>query len=155
MIPYKITTFRVQLRLTDAPPRTIHSSADAVQVLRAIYTDLDADQEHACLLSLNHAHDIHGYKLLASGHMDATQVDFKLLFRAAFALEATAIILCHNHPSGRASPSPSDQRLTTKLRRASQLLDLSLLDHIILGHTTYYSFADSGLLHTAHPQSAS
>jgi DNA repair protein RadC len=59
---------------------------------------------------------------------------------------ASSIILCHNHPSGNTQPSEADIRLTRKLKEAGLLLDLPVLDHIILGGDSYFSFADEGMI---------
>jgi len=54
---------------------------------------------------------------------------------------------CHNHPSGNLKPSQSDIRLTNKIKKASELLDIKLLDHLIITpNQEYYSFADEGIL---------
>lgn len=66
----------------------------------------------------------------------------------AFALEhkAAGLVFVHNHPSGDPAPSPEDQRLTRDLIWAARLLAIQVLDHIIIGHNTYYSFADEGFI---------
>ncbi|HNX08401.1 MAG TPA: JAB domain-containing protein [Bacteroidales bacterium] len=56
------------------------------------------------------------------------------------------MILCHNHPSGNIKPSEADIKLTRKLKDAGTLMDISVLDHIIIGDNTYFSFADEGLM---------
>jgi DNA repair protein RadC len=59
---------------------------------------------------------------------------------------AVAIIVCHNHPSGRVDPSSEDREITTKLKNASDILGIALLDHIIVGRSCYFSFIEHGLL---------
>jgi DNA repair protein RadC len=59
---------------------------------------------------------------------------------------ASSLILCHNHPSGNTQPSEADIRLTRKLKEAGLLLDLPVLDHLILGGESYFSFADEGMI---------
>ncbi|HRO72609.1 MAG TPA: JAB domain-containing protein [Saprospiraceae bacterium] len=59
---------------------------------------------------------------------------------------ASAIILCHNHPSGNLKPSNEDINLTKRVKEAAALLDIRILDHIIIGDMNYYSFADEGML---------
>ncbi|MGN6419321.1 MAG: JAB domain-containing protein [Pseudobacter sp.] len=83
---------------------------------------------------------------LASGTITGVAVDIRLLFAAALKTKATAIAICHNHPSGNLEPSPADRRLTEKIKAAGELLDIDLLDHIILTEDGYFSFANQGLL---------
>lgn len=70
----------------------------------------------------------------------------KKIFRAALEFGASALILCHNHPSGNLSPSPADFKLTEKLVKAGKNIDISVLDHIIVTNQGYYSFVDEGKL---------
>lgn len=147
MNTYKIKTFKVQLVVSDAHPDTALSPKETAALLRAIYTDLDGDQEHFSLLSLNGDNQVTGYKVLFSGGMAFANVDMKLLFRAALALGGVALIIAHNHPSGNPRPSPEDIALTKTIQDAAKLMEYRLLDHIILGEAQgYYSFAEEGRL---------
>ena len=60
--------------------------------------------------------------------------------------KAAGLIFVHNHPSGDPNPSAEDKRLTRDLVRAARVLAIQVLDHIIIGHNAYYSFADEGLI---------
>lgn len=68
------------------------------------------------------------------------------VFRSAIARNATAIVLIHNHPSGDPNPSAADRDLTAQVRQAGQMLGVRLVDSVIFGHDSYYSFVDAGLL---------
>jgi len=68
------------------------------------------------------------------------------VFRAAIALNAAAIILAHNHPSGDPTPSPDDRAITAQLVAAGKLLDIPVADHIVIGRGRYISFSEAGLL---------
>ena len=59
---------------------------------------------------------------------------------------SVAIIVCHNHPSGKLQPSVADKNLTEKMKQAGNTLDIKLLDHLIITEKAYFSFADEGLL---------
>ena len=83
---------------------------------------------------------------ISMGGITNTIADPKIIFKKALTLNATAIILCHNHPSGNPRPSQEDFNLTHKLRAAGKLLDISVVDHIIVGAEKYYSFAENGTL---------
>ena len=83
---------------------------------------------------------------VSSGGIAGTVVDMRLLFAAALKAAAVGIIITHNHPSGKTSPSEADRNMTRKIREAGKLLDIPLLDHLIVTPETYYSFADEGAL---------
>ncbi len=68
------------------------------------------------------------------------------MFRAAALAGASALVLFHNHPSGDASPSADDLRLTARLRQAGELMGIEVADHVILADTRYYSFREAGTL---------
>ena len=69
----------------------------------------------------------------------------KIVFKIAFEQNATAIILTHNHPSGKLQASDADIQITKKIKTAGQQLDIPVLDHIIITENGYYSFADEGI----------
>lgn len=74
------------------------------------------------------------------------EVDLRMIFSAALKANATNIMIAHNHPSGNKIPSEADKHMTAKIRKAGELLDIKLLDHLIITSETYYSFADEGAL---------
>ena len=78
------------------------------------------------------------------GGITSTVVDVRLLYKRALELSAVGIIVCHNHPSGNVKPSASDRELTDKIKQAGDSLDIQLLDHLIIGEKSYFSFADHG-----------
>ena len=84
---------------------------------------------------------------MSSGGITGTLVDLRILFAVALKTLAISIIISHNHPSGILRPSHSDIILTNKIKKASELLDIKLLDHIIITPSQeYFSFADDGIL---------
>ena len=85
-----------------------------------------------------------GKERISSGGLTATVVDVRILFKQAIERLATSIIIAHNHPSGTLKPSRADIQLTQKIKNASKLLDIQLLDHLIVADSGYYSFADEG-----------
>ncbi len=96
---------------------------------------------------LNNSNTVKGIFEMSSGGITGTLVDVRILFAVALKSLSTGIILAHNHPSGTLKPSQSDKNLTTKIKRASELLDIKLLDHLIITPKhEYYSFADEGIL---------
>jgi len=122
----------------------ITSSRDAYQAVAPLLTDLS--HEEFWLLLLNKANELMARERLSTGGMSGTVVDIKMVFKSALDARASGIIAVHNHPSGNLQPSIADQELTRRLRRAGEMLDLPLLDHLIVSERGYYSFADEGAL---------
>jgi DNA repair protein RadC len=73
-------------------------------------------------------------------------VDVRWVYKKALDLYATAIILCHNHPSRKLAPSVADKSITQKLKLAGETLDIKILDHLIVTENAYFSFADENIL---------
>ncbi len=122
----------------------IDSSAKAYE---HVYSKLaDLDHEEFWVVLLNQANKPIHFHCISSGGVSGTVADAKLIFECALSHLACSIILCHNHPSGATRPSEADKRLTTKLAEAGKTLDISVLDHLIIGDECYFSFADEGLL---------
>jgi DNA repair protein RadC len=102
-------------------------------------------QEEFKVLLLNRGNQVLGVYSMSKGGVSGTIVDAKLVFSVALKCNASSIIIAHNHPSGSLTPSEADKRLTQKLKKASQYLDVVLLDHIIVTKEDFYSFSDNGL----------
>ena len=83
---------------------------------------------------------------MSKGGISETTVDIRLLFKSALQCGATAIIVAHNHPSGVLKLSTSDIKLTQKIKKAGENMDIKLLDHLIISEKGYFSFADEKLL---------
>ena len=122
----------------------IKSSGDAHRIIRAELEDLQHEEFY--ILLLNRSNIVTRKEQVSRGGMNATIVDPKIVFKIAVNHGANGIILAHNHPSGTVKPSEQDIRLTKKLREGADVLDIALLDHIIVGANTYFSFADEGLV---------
>ncbi|WP_088323539.1 RadC family protein [Polaribacter tangerinus] len=122
----------------------IHSSKDAANIMQPIIGDLQ--HEEFWVLFLNNSNKVVAQHQISKGGLTATVVDVRLLFKRALELASVAIIICHNHPSGKLQPSTSDKNITQKIKEASITLDIKLLDHIIITEKTYFSFADEGIL---------
>ena len=119
---------------------TLKGSAQAAGFLRE---DLRAlDHEESWILLLNSANLPLAKKMITVGTIKSTQIDHRRIIKEALLTNATAIILFHNYPSGTPVPSVADINETNKLRKACDIFDISLLDHIILTDESYYSFAD-------------
>lgn len=106
----------------------------------------DSPVEQCYVLLLNNMNRVIDHVLIATGGLTATVVDIRLVMREALLKRATAIALCHNHPSGNLRPSSDDDRLTANVSGACKVMNIRMLDHIILTDTAYYSYNDEGRL---------
>lgn len=126
----------------------IRNSQDAAEL---IFEDWDKDtialQETFKVVLLNNSNKVKGVYLLSQGGITGTLVDVRILFAVILKSLSVSIILTHNHPSGKLQPSENDKNLTDKIKKASGMFDIKLLDHLILAPDgDYYSFADNGIL---------
>ena len=92
---------------------------------------------------LNTAHRLVGTKVVTVGTLNLALVHPRDVFREAIAMDAAGVVVVHNHPGGDPAPSEEDVALTRQLVRAGEAVGIPVLDHIILGARTYFSFADS------------
>jgi DNA repair protein RadC len=122
----------------------IKSSMDAFKIIHPIIGELE--HEEFWVLFLNNSNKVISKQQLSKGGITATMVDVRLLFKRAVELTSVSVIVCHNHPSGKLSPSNSDKQLTAKIKKAGNTLDIKLLDHLIITQKEYFSFADNGLI---------
>lgn len=102
--------------------------------------------EEFIVLLLNNNNEIIHTHCLSKGGLTSTIADGRILFKLALEYKATAIILCHNHPSGNPKPSEHDRRITSNFQKFGSYIDLPILDHLIYTDFGYFSFADEGLL---------
>lgn len=121
----------------------IHSPRDAADLLMYELSGLDHEELWVLLLDTRNCliHDFALYK----GSLNASTVRVGELFKAAIQRNAAAIILAHNHPSGDPNPSPEDATLTRAAVQAGKLLDVSVLDHIVIGAGRFVSMKERGL----------
>ncbi|MDR1672258.1 MAG: DNA repair protein RadC [Bacteroidales bacterium] len=127
---------------TDKPQ--IKCSGDIFKVIYPVLGDLSHEEFWA--IFLNRSNRVTGIQRLGAGGLSATVVDIRLLMKYAIDRLATAIIICHNHPSGNRQPGTEDMTVTAKIKEAGALLSIPLIDHLIIAGDHYYSFADEGLL---------
>ena len=122
----------------------ISNSEEVGAYLQTKFKDLS--YEVFAVLFLNRANQINHLEIVSQGGITGTIADPRIIIKKALEHNAISIILCHNHPSGSLKPSRADQEITQKLKKASQLFDMSILDHFIVSEQGYFSFADEGLL---------
>ena len=122
----------------------IRSSADVYGLMRRKIEDCNT--EEFWIVALNQRNKVISCERISMGGVASTLVDVKVVARTAIEHLASAIILVHNHPSGNMKPSAQDDSLTRKIKEGVALLDIRVTDHIIIGPTSYYSYADQGRL---------
>ncbi len=122
----------------------IRSPADTQSFLTAKIRHLG--HEMFCCLYLDNRHRVLRFDELFRGTIDGTSVYPREVVKEALAINAAAVILAHNHPSGVAEPSQADERITRRLKSALELVDIRLLDHLIVGDGETTSLASRGLL---------
>lgn len=124
--------------------QTINNSREAYECFLSLIDD--PSTENFLVAYLNQGNRIIKAERISHGGMTATLADPKVIFKNALLREATAIVIGHNHPSGVTKPSKEDKMLTKKLIFAGKTMDITVMDHIIIGDNDYFSFAENGLM---------
>jgi DNA repair protein RadC len=106
----------------------------------------DRPYEVFCCLYLDNRHRLIAFEELFRGTVDCAQVHPREVLRQALLHNASAVIVAHNHPSGVLEPSPADDLITRRLKDLLGLMDVRVVDHVIVGEGSCYSFAEHGLL---------
>lgn len=132
-------------RLEEAliPPK-ITSSKAVFEIMQPLIGELQ--HEEFWIIYVNNSNKVLLKEQSSKGGLTGTLVDVRLVFKKAIDIFATAIILCHNHPSGKLQPSQADKSITQKLKIAGETLDIKVLDHLIITENAYFSFADESLI---------
>ena len=122
----------------------ISSSKEVFEMFQPILADLA--HEEFWILLLNRSNYVIEKNRISQGGISGTVIDTRIILRNAIEKLSSGIILCHNHPSGNIKPSEADRLITIKMKDAAMLMDINVLDHIIIGDNSYFSFADEGML---------
>lgn len=133
-------------RKESEPEKRIHinSSNDVALIFQPLLGDLP--HEEFWVLMLNRSNRVIDKQMVSQGGISGTVIDVRIILKAAIERLASAIILCHNHPSGNLDASDADKKITTKIKEAGKLMDIPVLDHVIIGNEKYFSFADDGII---------
>jgi DNA repair protein RadC len=146
----KVNEIKISYRekLSTSEALSIKSSEDAAKLIfQGWNQDTIGLHESFKVLLLNNSNKIKGIYQLSFGGITGTLVDIRILFAIILKTLSVGVILVHNHPSGKLKPSEADKQLTDKIKEASKLFDVKVLDHlIIIPNGEYYSFADEGIL---------
>lgn len=122
----------------------VSSSKTVFDIMQPILGELP--HEEFWVLYLNNSNKVMYKTQISKGGITGTLVDTRIIYKIALEYNATSLILCHNHPSGVLQASDADKQITRKLKEAGKQLDVLVLDHVIVTETSYFSFADEGIL---------
>lgn len=122
----------------------IHGPEDAAHFAMPYFRQ--EQKEHFAILMLNTKNHILGLQDVSIGSLTASIVHPREVFETAILHHSAAIILLHNHPSGDPTPSKEDISVTQRIEKASKVMDIPVLDHIILGGGRYVSMKKDGIL---------
>ena len=126
------------------PGRPVISSPEDVDgLLRGRIANLD--RENFVVVLLNTKNEVLGFPTVSVGTLSASLVHPREVFKPAIRASAAGVVLVHNHPSGRVKPSREDREVTRRLKEASEIIGIEVLDHVILGDE-YFSMKEHGIL---------
>ncbi len=146
------STKEVYLTVREAPTIPVQleqlagTYSDSAGIFRAFCKLNERDVEQFIVLHLDTKNAIRTMQVVSMGSLNASTVHPREVFRAAIINGAARIIGLHNHPSGDPAPSVEDNSITEKLKGAGKIIGITLLDHIIVCQTRYFSYADAGRL---------
>lgn len=121
------------------------SSKDAYDLVCPGWEEINY-RERFKVMFLNRGNKVLGVREISVGGISGTVIDVRNILQAALGVNASSMILMHNHPSGTLQASDADIRITRKIKDAATIMDISVLDHLIFTEDRYLSFADEGLL---------
>lgn len=147
-LPYKdrdvnlsaLYDFIVAYNSTASTKKVVNSSKDAYSCFLPYMMDLD--HEEVWVMFLNKGKRVLKIERMFVGGLDSATVDNRLIVKEAIMMSAVGIIIAHNHPSGHVKPSGMDKTLTKKLKSVAEVCDITLLDHIIISGSKYYSISE-------------
>ena len=137
-------SYKTKVKSSERPVMVL--AEDVYRLLIDYVYDKEIIQYKECLklILLNKAGKLLGVAHISEGGIDETSADIRIIMQAAILGNASSIILTHNHPSGNLKPSTQDDLVTENLRKAAKLFNITLLDHIIVTDSGYFSYLDEG-----------
>ena len=133
---------RQRAKVEDAP---LLNSAEAIY--NYMHTTIqDLDIEEGWILMMKQNFRLIEAKRISIGGLTMAPIDIRLMMKEALMKNTTILAFCHNHPSGNTSPSHEDDLLTTRIRKACELLSIHFADHVVLTDGNYYSYREEGRL---------
>ena len=140
---YKVRTKLVIEGHKEYKPLKLSSSSDVYSTFKKL---VESDKEKFYSIFLDPKNKVIGVDMVSQGSMDSSPVHPREVYKSALLASAANVIFVHGHPSGDPEPSYSDKEITKILRQAGELLQITVLDHVIVGLDRFYSFADKGEL---------
>ncbi|MCL5291216.1 MAG: DNA repair protein RadC [Actinobacteria bacterium] len=137
---------------TDTERMTVNAPAEVASLKLVKDELLQSDREKFICLHLNTKNSVLSYEVVSIGTLSSSLVHPRELFKAAILSNSAALILCHNHPSGDSTPSAEDIALTKRLVKAGNLLGIDVLDHVIVGETSFVSLKERDTLCQFNPK---
>ena len=144
---YRLPRYRVALvreGSSHTGKKHVHAPEDVHAIVSAEYAD--AVVETAMMLTLDTKNKVIGIFEISRGSLNASIIHPRDVFQRAILVNAASVILVHNHPSGDPTPSPEDVALTKKLVEAGRVMDITVLDHVIIGEGRFVSLREQGQL---------
>ncbi len=139
----------MNIKLANKTKIQIQNAEDIYSVMQRILMreeKVDRGREHLWTISLDNANKILNIELVSMGSFKATIVEPMEVFSIPLQKRAVHLVLVHNHPSGTLKPSDADKDITDRLIQVGRIMKVPILDHLIITESSYYSFANSGLL---------
>jgi DNA repair protein RadC len=124
----------------------IGTVASAEKEIRPYFEPEMQYRENAWAFYLNTQNEMIGAQRIATGGIDCTIMDQRIIFSTALKILASAVIIAHNHPSGVLRPSSIDIAMTEKLQTAGRIMKIELVDHLILTAEGYFSFKEAEII---------
>lgn len=126
--------------------RKIKSPEDIAQLARVYLRMQELPEEYMYMVILNNKLQVTGVFEISHGNVNSSIVGPREVFQKALLANAVSIILMHNHPSGDPTPSSEDIKVTQRLIKAGEILGVQVLDHLVVGRTSYISLKDKGYI---------
>lgn len=124
----------------------INSPNETVLMMQTLIQIEQLAEEYCFMVALNSSCKVLGIFFISKGTVNLSLISPRELYIRALLAGAVQILLCHNHPSGNPSPSDTDIKTTQQVKKAGELINITLADHIIIGSNSYYSFLEHDLL---------
>lgn len=140
---YKVRTKLVIEGHKEYKPIKLSNSNDVYETFKKL---VESDKEKFYSIFLDCKNKVIGVDMVSQGALDSAPVHPREVYKSALLASAANVIFVHGHPSGEPDPSFSDREITKLLKQAGELLQIGVLDHIIIGLNSFYSFADRGEL---------
>jgi len=139
-IEYKL----VKEQVSDYHTKQLTSPRDAYDWFKHLE---DSDREKFIVVCLDVKNKVVCFDIVGIGSVSHVAVSPREIIKSAILSNASGIILIHNHPSGDCMPSPQDEKLTDNMKRACDMFEITVVDHLIVGKGQYYSIADNKRTH--------